>query len=116
MSRLLTRHQLLSLYHSTFTPGAFTTSTYEDRLVAYGNAVQSWLSSPESEDPRLPLSSLCLPQRIYGALRRAGYTYVDDVRNATDAQLLSARDFGPKGLRLLRDALSAALSAAPLSG
>jgi DNA-directed RNA polymerase alpha subunit len=105
MSRLLTRHELLGLYYTI--P---TTATYEDRLVAYGNAVQSWLSSPESEDPRLPLSSLCLPQRIYGALRRAGYTYVDDVRNATDAQLLSARDFGPKGLSLLRDALSAALS------
>ena len=109
MPRLLNRHELLGLYYTI--P---TTATYEDRLVAYGNAVQSWLSSPESEDPRSPLSSLCLPQRIYGALRRAGYTYVDDVRNATDAQLLSARDFGPKGLRILRDALSG--GAQPLSG
>jgi DNA-directed RNA polymerase alpha subunit len=114
MPRLLTRHELLGLYYTI--P---TTATYEDRLVAYGNAVQSWLSSPASEDPRLPLSSLCLPQRIYGALRRAGYTYVDDVRNATDAQLLSARDFGPKGLRLLRQALSGDAkrrAAEPLSG
>ena len=101
MPRLLNRHELLGLYYTI--P---TTSTYEDRLVAYGNAVQSWLSSPESDDPRSPLSSLCLPQRIYGALRRAGYVYADELSSLTDKQLLCIKDFGPGSLATLRRALS----------
>jgi len=103
--RRLTSHQLHSLYNSIC-----LTTTYEGRVVAYGDAVQSWLLNPDAEDPRLPLSALGLPRRIYNALIRAGYTAVDEVRGASDARLLSVRGLGRKGLSILRQALSGGTS------
>jgi DNA-directed RNA polymerase alpha subunit len=79
-----------------------------DRIVAYGNAVQSHLLSPVASSTRLHLSALDLPQLTYGALRRAGYTYTDEVSGLTDAQLLTVRNLGPKGVGLLRDKLLSA--------
>jgi hypothetical protein len=99
--RRLSAHALIGLYHSTQ-----PTPNPEDRLVAYGNAVQSWLLSPDATTSRTLLSDLNLPQLTYGALRRAGYTYADEVSGLADAQLLTVRNLGPKGVSLLREALS----------
>ena len=99
----LSSQDLLTLYHSI--P---STANPEDRIVAYGNAVQSHLLSPVSSSTRLHLSALDLPQLTYGALRRAGYTYTDEVSGLTDAQLLTVRNLGPKGVSLLRDKLLSA--------
>lgn len=96
--RRLGPHELLTLYHAT-------SGLPEDRIVAYGNAIQSWLLSPEASSPRPRIADLNLPQLVYGALRRAGYTYLDQVSHLTDAQLLSVRNLGPKGLSLLRGKL-----------
>lgn len=99
--RRLSAHALIGLYHSTQ-----PSLNLEDRLVAYGNAVQSWLLSPDATTSRTLLSDLNLPQLTYGALRRAGYTYADEVSGLADAQLLTVRNLGPKGVSLLREALS----------
>ena len=99
----LSSQDLLTLYHSI--P---STANPEDRIVAYGNAVQSHLLSPVASSTRLHLSALDLPQLTYGALRRAGYTYTDEVSGLTDAQLLTVRNLGPKGVSLLRDKLLSA--------
>jgi hypothetical protein len=97
----LSSQDLLILYHSL--P---STANPVDLIVAYGNAVQSHLLSPVASSTRLHLSALDLPQLTYGALRRAGYTYTDEVSGLTDAQLLTVRNLGPKGVSLLREALS----------
>lgn len=99
--RRLSAHALIGLYHSTQ-----PSLNLEDRLVAYGNAVQSWLLSPDATTSRTLLSDLNLPQLTYGALRRAGYTYADEVSGLADAQLLTVRNLGPKGVSILREALS----------
>ena len=99
--RRLSAHALIGLYHATQ-----PSLNLEDRLVAYGNAVQSWLLSPDATTSRTLLSDLNLPQLTYGALRRAGYTYADEVSGLADAQLLTVRNLGPKGVSILREALS----------
>jgi hypothetical protein len=96
----LSTHALLTLYYS-LPPG----TQLEDRLVAYGLAVQAHCLGPTDPTTRVSLQSLDLPQRIYGALRRAGYVYADEVSCLADKQLLCVKDFGPGSLVTLRKAL-----------
>lgn len=97
----LSSHDLLHLYYS-LPPG----NHLEDRLVAFGLAVQAHCLAPADPTTRLSLKSLDLPQRIYGALRRAGYVYADEVSCLADKQLLCVKDLGPGSLSTLRQALS----------
>ena len=96
----LSAHDLLTLYYS-LPPGTHL----EDRLVAYGLAVQAHCLGPTDPTTRISLQSLDLPQRIYGALRRAGYVYADELSCLADKQLLCVKDFGPGSLATLRRAL-----------
>lgn len=97
----LSSHDLLHLYYS-IPPG----NHLEDRLVAFGLAVQAHCLAPVDPTTRLHLKSLDLPQRIYGSLRRAGYVYADEVSCLADKQLLCVKDLGPKGVEILRERLS----------
>ncbi len=97
----LSAHDLLTLYYS-LPPGTHL----EDRLVAYGLAVQAHCLGPTDPTTRISLRSLDVPRRIYGALRRAGYVYADELSSLTDKQLLCIKDFGPGSLATLRRALS----------
>ena len=97
----LSSHDLLTLY-SSLPPGAHL----EDRIVAYGLAVQAHCLGPTDPTTRISLRSLDLPRRIYGALRRAGYVYADELSCLADKQLLCIKDVGPGSLATLRRALS----------
>ena len=96
----LSSHDLSALYHS-LPLGAHL----EDRVVAFGLAVQAHCLGPTDPTTRISLRSLDLPRRIYGALRRAGYVYADELSCVTDKQLLCVKDFGPGSLATLRRAL-----------
>ena len=101
----LSSHDLLTLYHS------LPPKTHlEDRIVAYGLAVQAHCLGPTDPTTRISLRSLDLPRRIYGALRRAGYAYADELSCLTDKQLLCIKDFGPGSLATLRRSLSCVAS------
>lgn len=92
----LSAHDLLRLWYET-------TGTHEQRLIAYGNRIQAEVSGCAAPlSIRLPLSHLGLPQTAYGALRRAGYTYVDELRGLTDAQLLHIKSIGPLSVAQIR--------------
>ena len=97
----LSSHDLLTLY-SSLPPGAHL----EDRIVAYGLAVQAHCLGPTDPTTRISLRSLDLPRRIYGALRRAGYVYADELSCLADKQLLCIKDVGPGSLATLRMVLS----------
>ena len=96
----LSAHDLLTLY-SSLPPK----TRLEDRIVAYGLAVQAHCLGPTDPTTRISLRSLDLPRRIYGALRRAGYVYADELSCLADKQLLCIKDFGPGSLATLRRAL-----------
>jgi hypothetical protein len=54
-----------------------------------------------------PIEVLELPQGRYGALKRAGYSNVEELEAASDAELLArARQFGIKSLKAVRDCIS----------
>ena len=99
----LSPHDLLHIYYSL--PPS---NHLEDRIVAFGLAVQAHCLAPADPTTRVHLKSLDLPQRIYGALRRAGYVYADEVSCLEDKQLLCVKDFGPGSLATLRKVLSGA--------
>ena len=96
----LSAYDLLTLY-SSLPPRTHL----EDRVVAFGLAVQAHCLGPTDPTTRISLQSLDLPRRIYGALRRAGYVYADELSRLTDKQLLCVKDFGPGSLATLRRAL-----------
>ncbi len=93
----LSSHDLSALYHS-LPPGTHL----EDRVVAFGLAVQAHCLGPTDPTTRISLQSLDLPQRIYGALRRAGYVYADEVSCLADKQLLCIKDVGRGSVATLR--------------
>lgn len=97
----LSSHALLALY-SSLPPG----TRLEDRVVAFGLAVQAHCLGRTDPTARISLLSLDLPRRIYGALRRAGYVYADEVSCLADKQLLCVKGVGLESLRTLRQALS----------
>ena len=97
----LSSHDLLTLYYS-LPPG----TRLEDRVVAFGLAVQAHCLGPTDPTARISLQSLDLPRRIYGALRRAGYVYADELSCLADKQLLCVKHFGRGSLATLRKALS----------
>lgn len=97
----LSSHDLSALYYS-LPPG----NHLEDRIIAFGLAVQAHCLSPADPTTRIHLKSLDLPQRIYGALRRAGYVYADELTGLADKQLLCVKDVGLGSLVTLREALS----------
>ena len=101
----LSSHDLLTLYYS-LPPGTHL----EDRVVAFGLAVQAHCLGPTDPTTRISLQSLDLPQRIYGALRRAGYVYADELSCLTDKQLLCIKDVGRGSVATLRRALSCVAS------
>jgi hypothetical protein len=47
------------------------------------------------------------PQPAYRALQQAGYRTLPDLDGASAESLLALHGFGPRGLRLLREALAA---------
>lgn len=96
----LSSHDLLTLY-SSLPPG----TRLEDRVVAFGLAVQAHCLGPTDPTTRISLRSLDLPRRIYGALRRAGYAYADELSCLTDKQLLCVKDIGRGSVATLRRAL-----------
>lgn len=52
---------------------------------------------------RIPLEDLCLPQLYYGALRRAGLMWVDELQRMSDEELATVRRIGEKGVRVIRE-------------
>lgn len=93
----LSSQDLLALYWNA--PGKG-----EDKVLAFAAAIiDHYNPSPSSE--RLALEHLDLPIRTYHALRRAGFTYVDQVNRLTDKQLLTARDIGLSSVALIRAAI-----------
>lgn len=55
-----------------------------------------------------PISSLPpgLSQPAIRALAGAGYTRLDQLAKASQAELLKLHGFGPKGIRIIREALA----------
>jgi DNA-directed RNA polymerase alpha subunit len=54
-----------------------------------------------------PIEVLELPRGPYGALKRAGYSNVEELEAASDAELLArAQQFGIKSLKAVRDCIS----------
>jgi DNA-directed RNA polymerase alpha subunit len=94
----LSPQDLLALYWNA--PGKG-----EDKVLAFAAAIiDHYNPSPIPE--RLALEHLDLPIRTYHALRRAGFTYADQVNRLTDKQLLTARDIGLSSVALIRAAIS----------
>lgn len=76
-----------------------------DRIVAFGRALADYyLQTPPNN--RIPLSQLPIPQLTYGALRRSGYTYLDEIAQLTDLQLRLIRGIGALGSRRLREIIT----------
>ncbi len=48
-----------------------------------------------------------IPQPAVRALKNAGYTNLAQLRAIPDAELLKLHGMGPKGVRIIRDALKA---------
>jgi DNA-directed RNA polymerase alpha subunit len=55
---------------------------------------------------RTHLNELDVPTRVYNALRRAGYTYVDELNDLNDETLLFLKNLGPTGVQEVRTALA----------
>ena len=69
-------------------------------MLSFGNAVVNHYCSPPPRE-RIPLAVLQIPQLTYGALRRAGFTYLDEVSHLTDRQLRLIRGIGDHGVQII---------------
>lgn len=94
----LSPQDLLALYWNA--PGKG-----EDKVLAFAAAIIDHYS-PSPIPERLTLESLDIPIRTYHALRRAGFTYCDQVSRLTDKQLSTARGIGLSSVALIRAAIN----------
>jgi hypothetical protein len=71
--------------------------------------------APELPDDT-PVNDVVLPSRIRNGLTAAGFKTVGEVRQASDAMLVSLPDLGRRSVAYLRDALGLPSSGKPLHG
>lgn len=65
----------------------------DDKVVAFANAIaDACLAGPGGR--RVQLGNLDIPMTAYGALRRAGYRYVDEIKDMTYEQLKEVKYIG----------------------
>lgn len=114
----LTPIELLSLWRSTSSssPSAWTGDVFEQRLYRFSQALADHYlgcvttnSATTSPRPlqRHSLSDLHLPTQHYNALRRAGYSYVDQLVGMTTRDLTSLKCLGDVGAARVLNALAA---------
>jgi hypothetical protein len=73
------------------------------------------MASGEQGQGHIPLPKISKPAN--GALAHAGYTSLDQLTSVSEAEIADLHGMGPKGVRLLREALAAhGLSFAPARG
>ncbi|MCA9369693.1 MAG: DNA-directed RNA polymerase subunit alpha [Pseudomonadales bacterium] len=63
------------------------------------------LSPDEAETMRLTVEELDLPTRIANALRKGGYTTVDDLRTAQPEEIAKVKNLGEKSVDVIAEAL-----------
>jgi DNA-directed RNA polymerase alpha subunit len=64
----------------------------DDKVVAFANAIADAAVAAPSR--RIPLGDLDIPMAAYGALRRAGYRYMDEIQDMTIEQLMEIKNVG----------------------
>lgn len=78
-----------------------------DRVLRFSNELQRTLQSgvaPPLERPEL--STLDIPTMAHGALRRAGYTFIDEVEGLSEQELCKIPRIGPLGAANVREAVA----------
>lgn len=95
--RELTTGQALTLWKSL--PG-----NEAERVIAFAHELMIICSDPP-EELRISIDELGLSSRAWGALKRAGYNYVDQVVGLTDEELLMLRNVGYQSVEEIRWAL-----------
>ena len=95
--RELTTGQALTLWKSL--PGS-----EPERVIAFAHELMLLCSEPP-EELRIRIDELGLSSRARGALKRAGYNYVDQVVGLSDEELLMLRNIGYQALGEIRWAL-----------
>lgn len=96
--RELTTGQALTLWKSL--PGS-----EPERVIAFAHELMLLCSEPP-EELRIRIDELGLSSRAWGALKRAGYDYIDQVVGLSDDDLLMLRNIGYQGLEEIRGALA----------
>lgn len=91
-----TPHQALCIWHEL--PKY---QSVEDKVLAFANAIADACLAPP--DRRIPLGDLSIPTAAYGALRRAGYRYVDEIRDMTIEQLTEVKNIGAMYATVIAD-------------
>jgi DNA-directed RNA polymerase alpha subunit len=69
----------------------------DQRIVAFANAIADRLHRGPRPRQRIALDALDLGMLWYGALRRAGYEYVDEIAPLTYADLKTIKHIGHHG-------------------
>lgn len=83
----------------------------DTRVVAFANAIADQMLVTGLAH-RIHLQELELPTLWYGALRRAGYEFVDEVVGLSYADLKTLKHVGHRGAMVILDAVQAATRAA----
>ena len=83
----------------------------EQRVIAFANAIAERLQR-QQPGHRIHLQELELPALWYGALRRAGYEFVDEVEDLSYADLRTLRHVGHHGAMTILDAVQSTAKAA----
>lgn len=83
----------------------------DQRIVAFANAIADRLQSHRQRH-RIHLQDLGLPTLWYGALRRAGYEFLDEVVGLSYADLKTLKHVGHRGARVILEAVQHATRSA----
>lgn len=98
----LTPSQVLRLWHRQ------PRTNEHNRLIAFSNDLaRTLLQGQIPEQQRVLLNELNLPTLAYNALRRAGYTYIDEVAGLSARELQLINHVGPGLAQTIHKALAA---------
>ena len=78
------------------------------KIIAFGNAITDKLLETPPDRNRIHLQDLNLPALWYGALRRAGYEFVDEVEGMRRADLMTLKHVGERGAAVILEAIRTA--------
>lgn len=78
-----------------------------DRVLRFSNEIQRTLQTGAVPEPdRAELSCLEIPTLAHGALRRAGFTFIDEVEGLREEELCRIPRIGPVCAALIRQAVA----------
>lgn len=96
----LTPSQILHLWHQR------PRTNHHSRVIAFANDLQRAIHTGHLPQVELtPLSELGLPTGTYNALRRAGYSFIEEIEAMPAQELLLVNLIGVSSIRYIKEAL-----------